>query len=305
MADEINIGKDSFEVNNLDKLFFPNKEYTKKDLMDFYEKMAETMLPHIEDRPLTMIRYPDGIDGKKFYQKDAPDYFPDWIETKSIKNKEGGKTNYVICTKKSTLVYLASQGCITPHIWLSRKDKLEKPDRMIFDLDPSKDDFREVKEAARRIRELLEEELGLPLYLMTTGSKGMHIVVPLKRERTFDEVRDFAQKAGRYLENEYPDEMTTNSRKENRKHKLFLDVARNAFGQTGVAPYAVRPLEGAPVATPLEWDELSRSSLSARSYTIKNIFKRLSAKEDPWKDINSHAVSLDSAVEKLDSIFEE
>ncbi len=305
MNKEKNFGNKSFEVSNLDKVFFPEEEFTKGDLIDYYERISDTIIPYMKDRPVTMIRFPNGIEDKRFYQKDAPDYFPEWIETKAIKKQEGGKTNYVICNDKATLVYLANQACITPHIWLSRKDKIDYPDRMIFDLDPSKDDFNEVKIAAKKIRKLLEDELGLPVFIMTTGSRGLHVVVPLKRTKTFDEVRQFAQKAARYLENQYPDEMTTAARKNKREDKLFLDVARNAFGQTGVTPYAVRPIKGAPVATPLDWEELGRSSLSPQSYNIKNIFRRLASKEDPWKNLDASAVSLTSAIKELDKIFKE
>ena len=305
MDKEKHFGNKSFEVSNLDKVFFPEEGYTKGDLIEYYEKISDAIIPYMKDRPVTMIRFPNGIEDKRFYQKDAPDYFPEWIETKAIKKQEGGKTNYVICNDKATLVYLANQACITPHIWLSRKDKIDYPDRMIFDLDPSKDDFSEVKTAAKKIRKLLEDELGLPVFIMTTGSRGLHVVVPIKRTKTFDEVRQFAQKAARYLEHQYPDEMTTAARKNKREEKLFLDVARNAFGQTGVTPYAVRPIEGAPVATPLDWEELGRSSLSPQSYNIKNIFRRLASKEDPWRDIEDSAVSLTSAIKKLDKIFKE
>ena len=160
MDKEKHFGNKSFEVSNLDKVFFPEEGYTKGDLIEYYEKISDTIIPYMKDRPVTMIRFPNGIEDKRFYQKDAPDYFPEWIETKAIKKQEGGKTNYVICNDKATLVYLANQACITPHIWLSRKDKIDYPDRMIFDLDPSKDDFSEVKTAAKKIRKLLEDELG-------------------------------------------------------------------------------------------------------------------------------------------------
>ncbi len=305
MGTEKQFGDHSFEVSNLDKIFFPKEKYTKGDLIEYYEKIAGTMLPYMKDRPVTMIRFPNGIDDKRFYQKDAPDYFPAWIETKAIKKEDGGTTDYVICNDKETLVYLANQACITPHVWLSRKDKIDHPDRMIFDLDPSKDNFYEVKSAAKKIREMLEGELGLPVYIMTTGSRGLHLVVPLKRNHNFDEVRSFAQKAARYLENKYPEKLTTAVRKNKREEKLFLDVARNGKGQTAVTPYAVRPIAGAPVSTPLDWDELDRSSLSAQSYNIKNIFRRLGGKADPWKDIDSRATKLDTAIEKLDKLFKE
>ncbi|MUP44704.1 ATP-dependent DNA ligase [Gramella sp. BOM4] len=304
MSEPRTYDKQEVELSNLEKVFFPESGYTKGDLVDYYERIADTMLPYIEGRPLTMIRFPNGIDDKKFFQKDAPDYFPDWIAKKSLEKKEGGSTNYVICNDKASLVYLANQACVTPHIWLSRQDKPEKPDRMIFDLDPSQEGFDAIKEAAFSIRELLENELGLPLFLMTTGSRGLHLVTPLKREHDFDEVRDFAQQAAKYLERQFPDTMTTATRKQKREDKLFLDVARNAWAQTSVAPYAVRPIEGAPVATPIDWEELKKPELSAQSYTIKNIFRRLGSKEDPWKNIEDKKVGLSEARKKLEKLIE-
>ncbi|MCP9198863.1 non-homologous end-joining DNA ligase [Gramella sp. GC03-9] len=304
MSEKRTYGKTEVELSNLDKVFFPDSGFTKGDLVDYYEKIADIMLPHIEGRPLTMIRFPNGIEDKRFFQKDAPDYFPEWIEKRSFDKKEGGSTNYVICNDQATLVYLANQACVTPHIWLSRQDQPDKPDRMIFDLDPSKKGFDAVKEAAFSIRELLVEELGLPVFLMTTGSRGLHLVVPLKRDHSFDEVREFAQQASKYLEQKYPETMTTAARKEKREDRLFLDVARNASAQTSVAPYAVRPIEGAPVATPIDWVELKKPDLSAQSYTIKNIFRRLGSKDDPWKDIEKHKVNLSEAKKKLEKLIE-
>ncbi|MFD1094888.1 non-homologous end-joining DNA ligase [Salegentibacter chungangensis] len=290
------------EISNRDKVFFPKESYTKGDLIDYYEQIAETMLPHLKDRPVTMLRFPNGIDDKQFYQKDAPDYFPNWIPRKKIKKQDGGSTAYVICNSKACLVYLANQACITPHIWLSKQDKPDFPDRMIFDLDPADEDFSRVKTAARNLRKLLKEELGLPVYLMTTGSRGLHLVVPLKPEKNFDEVREFAQQLAKYLEEQHPGELTTAIRKEKRGKKLFLDVARNAFGQTTVVPYGVRPKNGAPVATPLDWEELDKPDLHSQSYTIKNIFRRLGSKTDPWKDIEKNAVSIDPAIKKFKSL---
>ncbi len=298
------IGEYTFEVSNRDKVFFPNKKSTKGDLMDYYEKNFETIFPYLQDRPLTMIRFPDGIQGKQFYQKDAPEYFPEWIELKEIEKKDGGTTKYVICNDKATLIYLASQACITPHIWLSRKDKLEYPDRMIFDLDPSDDDFSKVKSVAKRLKDLLADKLGLPVFLMTTGSKGLHVVSPLQRNTTFDEIRDFTQSVAEYLEqNDNDEEMTTAIRKNKRGNKVFIDTTRNSFGQTAVAPYSVRPIEGAPVATPIDWDELS-SLQSSQHYHIKNIFKRLAQKTDPWENMDQQAATINTARKKLAEIME-
>ncbi|WP_372920265.1 non-homologous end-joining DNA ligase [Salegentibacter sp.] len=296
-------GKYSVEISNRDKVFFPKSKYTKEDLLDYYEKISDIMIPHMKDRPVSMLRFPDGINKKQFYQKDAPDYFPNWIEVKQVKKQDGGTTNYVICNDTATLVYLANQACITPHIWLSKKDKLDYPDRMIFDLDPSDDDFSKVKLVAEKLKFFLEKDLNLPVFLMTTGSRGLHVVVPLERSSNFDEVRDFAQISAKHLEDENPEEITTATQINKRRSKLYIDTARNGFAQTSVAPYSIRPIEGAPVATPIDWEELENASLTPQTYNIKNIFLRLGKKSDPWSDINRHSVSITSAREKLAKII--
>ena len=303
--EKMKFGKHAVEISNRDKVFFPNSKYTKGDLIDYYEKISDIMIPHMKDRLISMLRFPNGINDKQFYQKDAPDYFPDWIEVKQVKKQEGGTTNYVICNNTATLVYLANQACITPHIWLSKKDKLDYPDRMIFDLDPSDDDFSKVKSVAEKLKEFLEKDLDLPVYLMITGSRGLHLVIPLERSSNFDEVRDFAQTIAKHLEAENPEEITTATQIKKRGNKLYIDTARNGFGQTTVAPYAIRPIEGAPVATPIEWEELENPSLTPQTYNIKNIFLRLGKKPDPWREIDRHSVSITSARKKLDEIIKQ
>jgi len=303
--ERMKFGKYSFEISKRDKVFFPNSKYTKGDLIDYYEKISELMIPYMKDRPISMLRFPDGINDKQFYQKDTPDYFPDWIEVKQVKKQEGGTTNYVICNNTATLVYLANQACITPHSWLSKKDKLDHPDRMIFDLDPSDDDFSKVKSVAEKLKKFLEKDLDLSVYLMTTGSRGLHVVVPLERSSNFDEVRDFAQTSAKHLEAQNPEEITTATQIKKRGNKLFIDTARNGFGQTSVTPYAIRPIEGAPVATPIDWEELENPALTSQTYNIKNIFLRLGKKSDPWKNMDRHSVSITSVRKKLDEIMKQ
>lgn len=298
MGEERQYGNRKFSVSNTDKMFFPKEKFTKGDLINYYEKIAPVMLPYIKERLITMVRFPDGIEGKQFYQKGAPDYFPKWIKTKKIENRDGSTTNYVIANDQPTLVYLANQASVTPHIWLSKRDKPDKPDRMIIDIDPEVDDFEKVKTTALKFRKILEEDLGLPTFIMTTGSRGLHITIPLKRTRTFDQVREFAQSVANLMEKENPDLVTTAARKNKREGKIFLDVGRNAFGQTGVTPYAVRPIEGAPVATPLKWEEL-KDIPSAREFNIKTIFNRLGKTGDPWENMEDQSVSLTKAEKKL------
>jgi bifunctional non-homologous end joining protein LigD len=298
-------GNRQVELSNLDKVLFPTAGLTKGDLIDYYERVADVMVPHMKGRPLSLQRFPDGVDGEGFYQKETPDYFPDWITTASVPLRgEGGSQSQVICDDKATLVYLADQACITPHVWLSRHDRLDVPDRMIFDLDPPGDDFAAVRDVARRLRDLLEE-LGLKSRLMLTGSRGAHVVVSLRRGPDFDEVRSLAQNIAGHLADARPEEITIAQRKKKRGARLFLDTARNAYGQTTVAPYAVRARPEATVAAPLEWDELGASDLSSSRYTIKNIFRRLSQKEDPWSDIGRGGASIGGATDKLERLREE
>lgn len=294
------------DLTNTDKVFFPDAGLTKGDLVGYYRRMADVMLPHLRDRPITMHRFPDGIDGEGFYQRKVPDHFPDWIERVTLET-EGGKSMHLACNNAATLVYLANYGCITPHVWLSRTDALRTPDRIVVDLDPPGDDldhFPQVQAAARTLRELLDD-LGLAAFVTTTGSRGLHVVTPLRREHDFDAVRTFAQDLTTLLAARHPDTLTTAQRKTQRKDRVFLDVQRVAYAQSAMAPYAVRARPDAPVATPLTWDEVDASDLSPRRYTMQNIFRRLGQKDDPWQGLARHARSLDAPRQRLDALLDD
>jgi bifunctional non-homologous end joining protein LigD len=289
-------------VSNRDKVFFPGSGLTKGDLIVYYRRIADVALPHWRGRPLSMHRFPDGIDGTSFFQKNVPDYFPDWIERETLR-KENGSVTYVVASNAATLVYLADQACITPHVGLSRVDRIDAPDRLIFDLDPSGDDFAEVQSAARRLKALLEE-LEVDAFVQTTGSRGLHVVVPLDRSASFDEARSFARSVAGHLAERYPAELTVEQRKQARGRRVFLDYLRNAYGQTAVAPYAVRAIAGAPVATPLSWSEALAAGLSPRQYTIENLFRRLGQREDPWVEIDRRAQAIAAAGRKLEALID-
>lgn len=294
-------GKD-IDISSREKILFPSSGITKGDVIDYYEKIADYMLPHLADRPLMMQRFPDGIAKKGFYQKERSDYFPDWIDTVTVK-KEGGVVHTVMCNNKATLIYLANQSCITFHTWLCRHDRIREPDKMIFDLDPpDAGGFDLVLKGAKALHDLLSNELGLPAFVMTTGSKGLHIVCPLRRGNDFDEVRDFAHEICDYLADENPDTFTTETRKNKRKGRLFLDYLRNAYAQTSVCPYSLRVIEKAPVATPLSWDELQKPDLSPQSYNLGNIFRRLSQTKNPWGEYGKELGALGNAKGKFDKI---
>lgn len=305
MAETVEIGGHTLELERLDKVLYPEAGITKGQVIDYYRRIAETMLPHLHDRPLTMHRFPDGIDGGGFYQKEAPAYFPEWILRVSILVEEEEKEQkQITCENEATLVYLADQACLTSHIWLSRADKIRHPDKLIFDLDPPDGEFEPVRQAALNFHDLLQE-LGLSPFVMTTGSRGMHVVVPLDRSADFDTVRDFARSLAEVLARRRPEHFTVKQRKKKRQGRLFLDYLRNSYGQTSVAPYSLRPLPGAPVATPLDWSEVHDTALHSQSYTIDNIFRRLGQKEDPWQNLFDRAHSLDAAREKLKEMQEE
>ncbi|MBD3167933.1 MAG: ATP-dependent DNA ligase [candidate division Zixibacteria bacterium] len=294
----VKIGKHDIDISNEEKTLFPDAGISKGDMIGYYSKISGVMLRHIEDRPITMHRYPDGIEGEGFYQKDASDYFPDWIRTATVK-KQGGQLDHVVCNDIATLIYIANQGCITPHVWLSKVDSLLVPDRLIFDLDPPDGGFGKVGKAAERLRKMLADELNLLPFVMTTGSKGLHVVVPVKPENDFDTVRDFAKGIAEILSSRFPGELTTEIRKDKRNGRLYLDIARNAYAQTAVAPYSIRAIPGAPVATPLDWDELSTTGINSQKYNVGNMFRRMAQKDDPWANISKHARSLNAPIEKL------
>jgi bifunctional non-homologous end joining protein LigD len=294
------VGGHDIELSKLEKVLFPESGITKGELVDYYRRIAEVALPHYRDRPLSMHRFPDGIGEDGFFQKDIPDYFPSWIDRVQLK-KEGGTVDYVVANSAASLVYLANQGCITPHLSLARQDKPHHPDRLIFDLDPADDDFSKVRKAAGRFKTLLDD-LALNSFVQTTGSRGLHVVVVLDRSAAFDRVRDFARTMAECLARRFPDQLTVEQRKNKRGDRVFLDYLRNAYGQTAVAPYAVRAIEGAPVATPLAWDEVRSSALDPRKYGIKNIFRRLAQREDPWAGMGRHAQSIEAAEDKLSEL---
>ena len=304
---KIRFGSHVVDVTHLDKVLFPDDNITKSDLINYYHQISGTMLPYLKDRPVTMQRFPDGITKEGFYHKDVPDYFPDWIKRARVE-KEDGSIEQIICEDPATLAYLATQACITPHIWLSRIDKPHYPDRMILDFDPPHAEgshFELVRTTAEHARDLLIS-LGLNPLVMTTGSRGLHLVVSLDRSADFSFVRTFAHDLARLLVSKYPDRLTVEPRKDKRGNRLFIDWLRNAYAQLSVAPYAVRPKHGAPVAAPLDWselDDMQDSGLPAQRYNIRNIFERLSKTGDPWSKIDRLAASLDEPRRCLDDLL--
>ena len=300
----VRAGRRTVEVHRPGKVLFPGsgetKEYTKGDLVEYYRAVAPFMLPHLRGRPLMLERHPDGLDGPRFMQKNTPESYPDWITRVEVP-KEGGTVCHTVCDDSATLLHLADQACLTLHRWLSRVGRLEGPDRMVFDLDPSDegDDFATVRSAAELLGELLDE-LRLPSALMTTGSRGLHVVVPVNGHDDFDEVRAFARDVADLLVAGHPDRFTTAARKKDRGDRLYLDIQRNAYAQTAVAPYTVRARPGAPVATPLSWSQLDDPGLDARRWTIEDAVDQ--ARTNPWAGVMGRGRALGPARRRLNAM---
>lgn len=294
----VRAGRRTVEVRRPDKVLFPEDELTKADLAGYYARLAPFMVPELRGRPLMLERHPEGIAAQPhFMQKETPDHYPDWVRREEL-SKEGGTVVHTVCDDAATLVFLADQACVTPHRWLSRADQPDHPDRLVFDLDPSDDDFKSVREAARHLKELLDE-VRLPSGLMATGSRGLHVIVPLDGRADFDACRAFARDLTEVLATRHPDTLTTAVRKNRRGNRLYLDIQRNAYAQTAVAPWAVRAKEGGPVAAPLSWDRLDDPDLGPRDWSLREVEAvHALASSRPWSGLG-RSRSLKPARERL------
>jgi bifunctional non-homologous end joining protein LigD len=280
------------EISRPDKPLFPEGT-TKLDLARYYDRVAEVMVAHVAGRPLNLERFPDGIEGRSLFTQQAPKHFPDWIRRATVP-KKGGTVDHVVVEKRETLVYLAGQACITLHAWTSRRDRLDRPDRLIIDLDPSVDDFAAVREAALLTGEVFAE-CGLEPFAMVTGSRGIHIVAPLRRTAEFSDVASVGKRIADVLVERDPDRLTTEFRIDNRGDRIYVDAGRVRWGHTAVAPYSVRAKPGAPVATPLRWEELRDEALDPQGWSLHTVPERLASHGDPWAQIAAHAKGLASA----------
>lgn len=287
----VTLNSKKISVSNLNKIWFARSKITKGAILEYYYHVSDHIMSHVKNHILVMQRYPEGIGGESFYQKNASNYFPSWIKKIPIEKENGETVNYVVCTHPATVLYLVNQGALVLHAWLSRYDKLEYPDRMIFDLDPSIDDFPSVRKAALLLKTIFDD-LKIPSFAMTTGSRGIHVLVPLKRVHTFDQIAEFSFSIAQRMIQESPRQFTVEIRKNKRDGKIFIDTLRNRYSATSVIPYSVRAYEKAPVAAPLWWDEVAKSSLTSQKFTIKTIVARLKSDGDPWDSMHKNAISL-------------
>jgi bifunctional non-homologous end joining protein LigD len=293
--------KRSFSITNPDKVFWPAEGYTKGDLVSYYVSIAKWMLPYLKDRPVMLTRFPDGIEGKMFYQKDAPAFAPKWIRTERIYSEDSQREiAYFILDSPEALGYMANLGTITIHIWSSRLPHLERPDWALFDIDPKGSTTEKAVKVAHETRKVLRE-LGLRSYVKTSGQSGLHVVVGLKPQYTYDQARMFGELVARLVMNQIPELVSLSRNPKLRKGKIYIDYLQLGHGKTIAATFAVRPVPGAPVSAPLEWDELM-PDLNPVTYNIKTMPPRMERLgHDPFIEALNDQQTLETAMPKLES----
>jgi bifunctional non-homologous end joining protein LigD len=292
----IRVGSRTVEITHPGKPLFTTPAVTKLDLARHYENVAPAMLPHLKGRPLALQAFPQGVDGKGFFMKSIPRHFPEWINTAEVP-KRGGSLTQVLADSAATMVYLAGQNVITPHVWLSRVDKPRQPDRLIIDFDPSPGvGFAEVRAAARDAGERLRDA-GLVPFAMVTGSRGVHVVAPLRRGPSFSAVHGFARAMAEQMVAADPDHLTLEWHRAERGSRIYIDVNRINYAQHAVAPYGVRPRPQAPVAMPVHWEQLSDRRLRPDGWTVGTAASRLSSDGDAWQGMTRRARNLPKPAE--------
>ena len=298
-AGEFKIDGQVLKISNRSKVYWPEDGYTKGDLIDYYMQAADYILPYLKDRPESLNRHPNGIDGSSFFQKDMGDTLPDWIEAKEIFSESNSKDiNYMLCQNKATLIYMANLGCIEINPWNSRVQKIEYPDFIVIDLDPSDNNtFDEVIETALVVKKILDKG-GIDAYCKTSGATGLHIYIPLGAKYTYEQGKNFAHIIAQLTNNELPELTSLVRNPKERKKQIYVDYLQNRGGQTLAAPYSVRPKPGATVSTPLEWKEVKKG-LHPSAFTIKTIFKRLEKKGDLFKGVLGKGIDMEKCLKKL------
>jgi bifunctional non-homologous end joining protein LigD len=288
--------KHKIKFSNLEKIYWPKEGFTKGDLIDYYDKVAELIVPYLHERPVHMLRYPDGIEGKAFYQKDAPEHIADWITIEPIVSESKSKPiRFIICNDRDTLLYMVNLGSIDLHPWLSRRGSLDSPDWAILDLDPDGSPFPHVVRVARAIGKVLRG-IGLRPYLKTSGASGLHVYVPLLPGYTYDHAVQFCEGIARLVAQDHQDIATVERVVNRRGGKVYIDFLQNRRGQTVVPPYVARPVPGASVSTPLDWDELD-SELHPSMFTIENMLPRIARLGDLFRGTLTDKQDLLPAIE--------
>jgi bifunctional non-homologous end joining protein LigD len=278
--------------SNLTKIFWPADGYTKGDLLSYYERIWPAIEPYLRDRPVTLTRYPDGIGGKSFFQKNAPEFIPDWVPTCRVDDIE-----YFLCNDRDALLYVINLGCIPLHIGSARRQSIEHPDWAILDLDPKDAPFRDVLAVAQCIHAMLEP-LGAPHYIKTSGQAGLHVLIPLGGALTHDEATSFSEVLARLVVAELPDISTIVRPLGGRGGKVYVDFLQNGAGKTIAAPFCVRPRPGAPVSTPLLWSEVN-ARLDQSRHTIATVPDRLAKRPDPMRAVLETSIDVGAVLTAL------
>ena len=277
-------------ITHPDKVLFPEDGITKGELAAYYEAIAPYMLPHLCGRPVTLERYHKGIHEKGIFQKDVKKGFPEWLQRVEVAKNNGTVHHPIVCDMRS-LLWVANQNSITPHVWPSRMPNLFNPDICVFDLDPMEDEPDVLRAMTLALRDLLAE-LGLRSWVKTSGSKGFHIVIPLDGSAHFGQVSGFADAIGRIMVERYPKQLTREFHKADRAGRILMDTGRNNYSATYAATYAVRPRPGAPVSAPCTWSEVETGQAGPRTFTLRNMPERVAEVGDLWAELHHHSVSL-------------
>jgi bifunctional non-homologous end joining protein LigD len=291
------------KFTNLNKIFYPKEGYTKRDVINYYNSVADLILPHLRDRPLSLKRYPNGIHADFFFQKRSAESFADWLRTESIYSDHNqAPINYAVCNDRPSLLYLANLGCIDQNPWMSRVGSLDSPDYILIDLDPQECTYDLIVEAALLVQEKLDL-IGLKGYPKTTGGDGMHVYIPIENRYTYEQARIFAEILGRLVAGARPDMFTTpRSVSKREKGKVYFDHLQIGEGKTIAAPYVLRAYDGAPVSTPLEWSEV-RPGLSPKQFHIGNALERFARIGDLFEGVLNKRQRIEKPLEKLEPLL--
>lgn len=298
---KVKVGARELTVTNLSKLYWPDDGYTKGDYLSYCHSIAPWLLPHLADRPLVVTRYPDGIHGQWFYQKNLPDYAPDWINSFPYWSKESQRwLRFIVCSDLETLIWVANQGALELHPWLSQVDSFHIPDFAVIDLDPAEGvGFREACQVALLLRELLTF-LGLDGYPKTTGATGLHIYIPVAKRYDYHFTANFVRHLGIVLQTIAPELITLERLVPNRVGKVYVDYLQNALGKTLVSVYSTRPLPGGTVSFPIKWDEVGK--VDPGEFTLRTVPALLKRRGDLFAPALTHRQHLDAAWKKLQGL---
>ena len=296
---EVKVGSNIVTITNRKKIYWPDEGFTKGDVIDYYDKMADHILPHLKGRPLSLKRNPNGIKDSGFYHKDAGENAPSFVDVFKVKSESNGKIiDYIVCNNKATLLYVANLGCIEINPWNSTYKKPGHPTWMVIDIDPSdKNTFTEVVDTALAVKMVLDKA-GIRSYCKTSGASGLHVYTPLKNKYDYTTVKDFAQIIASLVQEQLPGTTTLERSLSKRGAKIYIDYLQNRTGQTLASVYSLRPVPGASVSAPLEWKEVNHK-LTPRLFTIKNILQRIRKKGDLFSPVLSEANSIDKALKEL------